>query len=107
MEKVDIRSESQEEVNRRPVLTVEERQNQLISLATDCAERQLREGTASSQVITHYLKLGTQKAKLECAKLEHENKLLDAKTKAIESAEKSEQMYKEAIEAFRSYSGHE
>ena len=95
------------EVERRPALSVEERQNQMVALATDCAERQMRDGTASSQVITHFLKLGTAQAKLECAKLEHENKLLEAKTKAIESAEKSAAMYEEAIAAFQRYSGRE
>ena len=45
----------------RPALTPEARENQMISLAVDLAEKQLMEGTASSQVITHYLKLGSTK----------------------------------------------
>lgn len=90
----------------RPALTPETRENQLISLAVDLAEKQLIEGTASSQVITHYLKLGSTREKLERERLEEENKLLRAKTKAMDSAEETKALYKNAIEAFRTYSGH-
>lgn len=90
----------------RPALTPEARENQMIALAVDAAEEQLRNGTASSQVITHYLKLATVKSRLEIEKLKSENELLKAKTKSLESAEHQEQMYKEAIEAMRRYSGH-
>lgn len=89
----------------RPALTPEAREGQMVSLAVDLAERQLREGTASSQVITHYLKLGTEKARLEKEKLEEENKLLRAKTEAMESAKNVEKLYSEAIAAMRRYSG--
>lgn len=75
-------------------------------MATDLAEKQLIEGTASAQVITHYLKLGTANARLEREKLERENKLLEAKTKAIESSERIEALYAEAIRAIKDYSGH-
>ena len=64
----------------RPALTPESRENQLISLAVDLAERQLQEGTASSQVITHYLKLGSTRERQEKEKLEEEIKLLRART---------------------------
>ena len=90
---------------RRPGLTPEARENQLISLAVDLAEKQLMEGTASSQVITHYLKLGSTKERLEKEKLEEENKLLRARTEALQSAKKSEELFEEAIKAMRSYSG--
>ena len=93
------------EVVERPALTVEDRQNRMISLATDLAEQQLRDGTASSQVITHYLKLGTQQARLECAKLEYETELVKAKTKAIEATAKNAEMYERAMRAFQSYQG--
>ena len=93
------------EVVERPALTVEDRQNRMISLATDLAEQQLRDGTASSQVITHYLKLGTQQARLECAKLEYETELVKARTKQIEASAKNEMMYLEAMKAFQSYQG--
>ena len=89
----------------RPALSVEARETQLISLAVDLAERQLREGTASSQVITHYLKLGTTKANLEKEKLERENALLRAKEQSLQSSQRSEELFTKAIAAFRSYSG--
>lgn len=78
----------------------------MISLAVDLAEKQLLEGTASSQVITHYLKLGSTKERLEKEKLERENELLRAKTEALESAKHVEELYANALDAMRSYSGH-
>lgn len=89
----------------RPALTPEARENQLISLAVDLAEKQLQEGTASSQVITHYLKLGSTKERLEKEKLEEENKLLRAKTEAMQSAKRIEELYMNALDAMRTYSG--
>ena len=90
----------------RPALTPEARENQLIALAVDLAEQQLRDGTASSQVITHYLKLGTTKAELEKEKLMEENKLLRAKAEAIKNAETSKVVYEEALKAMRNYAGY-
>lgn len=90
----------------RPALTPEARENQLISLAVDLAEKQLREGTASSQVITHYLKLGSTKERIEKEILEKQKDLIDAKTQNLKAIEKTEQMYVEALRAFRGYSGH-
>lgn len=89
----------------RPALTPEARENQLISLAVDLAEKQLQEGTASSQVIAHYLKLGTTKTRLEKEKLERENELLRAKTESLQSAKRVEELYENAMKAFREYSG--
>lgn len=89
----------------RPALSPEARENQLISLAVDLAEKQLRDGTASSQVITHFLKLGTTKAELEKEKLKNENILIEAKTKAIESDEKTKVDYEKVIKAMQKYSG--
>ena len=89
----------------RPALSPESRENQLISLANDLAEKQLREGTASSQVISHYLKLGSTKAVLEMEKLKRENELLKAKAEKIQSEQKSEELFAEAIKAMRQYSG--
>lgn len=91
----------------RPALTPEARENQLIFLATEQAEKQLRDGTASSQIICHYLKLGTQKAKLECEKLKAENELLAAKKEHLESAKRTEEMFAEAIRVFSKYRGRE
>ena len=90
----------------RPALSPEAREGQLISLAVDLAEQQLREGTASSQVITHYLKLGSTREKLERERLEEENKLLKAKTEALRSQKRMDELYAEAIKAMKNYSGH-
>ena len=89
----------------RPALTPEARENQLISLAVDLAEEQLRDKTASSQVITHFLKLGTTKAELEKEKLAKENELLRAKTESIESQKRIEELYAEALNAMRRHNG--
>ena len=89
----------------RPALTPEARENQMISLAVDLAEKQLQEGTASSQVITHYLKLGSMRERLEREKLAEENKLLRARTKSIEEAADMKDLYINAIKAMARYSG--
>ena len=89
----------------RPALTPEARENQMISLAVDLAEKQLQEGTASSQVITHYLKLGSMRERLEREKLAEENKLLRARTKSIEEAADMKDLYAKAIKAMQRYSG--
>lgn len=89
----------------RPALNPDSRENYLISLASDLAEKQLREGTASSQVITHYLKLGSAKARLEKQILEQQVELIKAKTNAYKAAEHTDEMYTKAIEAMRSYGG--
>ena len=89
----------------RPALTPEARENQMISLAVDLAEKELREGTASSQVITHFLKLGSMRERLEREKLAEENKLLRAKTKSIEEAADMKDLYEKAIKAMQRYSG--
>ncbi len=92
-------------VRRRPALSPETRENQLIALAVDLTERRLIEGTASSQETTHFLKLGSMKNRLEMEKLREENKLLQAKTDAIKQAKRVEELYSEAIAAMRRYSG--
>lgn len=96
---------AQAKKRRAPALTPEARENQLIAEAIDLAERQMLEGTASSAVICHYLKLGSTKAKLENEKLQEENKLLRAKTEALESQKNVEQLYKDAIAAMSEYRG--
>lgn len=90
----------------RPALTPEARENQLIALSIDLAEKQLREGTASSQVITHFLKLGSTKERLELEKIKKENELLIAKAESLQSGKNIEKLYLEAMSAFREYSGH-
>lgn len=89
----------------RPATTPEGRENQLIGAAVDLAERQLVDGTASAQVITHYLKLGSTREQLEQEKLRRENDLLQARAEAMESAKHIEELYVNAIAAMRSYSG--
>ena len=106
MARVKSNSSSDSKRKRRPAISTEARESQLISAAVDLAEKQLIEGTASSQVITHYLKLGTAKEKLEREKLEQEIEMLRAKTKAMESAEEVEKLYRDALNAMRNYSGH-
>lgn len=90
---------------RRPARSEENREKQLVSLAIDLVEKQLVEGTASSQVITHYLKLGSTREKLEQDKLRRENELLTSKVEAMASAKRVEELYGEALEAMRAYSG--
>lgn len=92
--------------NIRPALSPENRDKQLVSLAVDCAERQLREGTASPSVIVHYLKLGSEKEQLENERLKEENKLLKAKTKAIEDAADTKAAYENVIKVLRDYAGY-
>lgn len=90
----------------RPALSPEAREKQLVALAMDRAEEQLRSGTASSQVIAHFLKLGSQKYELENARLIEENKMLRAKTEALESQKELKVVYEEALKAMRNYAGH-
>lgn len=90
-----------------PASTPEARENQLIGYAVDLAEQQLINGTASSQVIVHYLKLASSKEKLEREILAEQKKLISAKTEALESAKRVEELYTNALAAMRSYSGQE
>jgi hypothetical protein len=93
------------QVRRQPAVTEESRENQLVSLAIDLAEKQLEAGTASSQVITHYLKLGSTRERLEQERLSRENLLLDSKVEMMASAKRVEELYAEALDAMRSYAG--
>lgn len=89
----------------RPALTPDAQENQMIALAINLAERQLMEGTASSQVITHYLKLASSKERREKEKMEEEIKLLRAKTEALQQAQRIEELYSDVIDAMKRYSG--
>lgn len=89
----------------RPAITPDARENQMIALAMDLAEQQLRDGTASSQLITEFVKRGSAKYRLENEKLKEENKKLQAQTEALASAKRVEELYSEAIKAMRRYSG--
>ena len=99
------KTSSGEDAGLRPALSPEARENQMISLAVDLVEKRLREGTASSAETTYYLRLSGSKARLEKEKLEEENKLLRAKTEALQVAKNTEEMYAEAIKAMGIYSG--
>lgn len=90
----------------RPALTPDAREQQMISLAVDCAEKQLLEGTASSQVIVHYLKLATKKERIENEIREEQKKLIEAKTENLQSAKRVEELYQKAMEAMSVYTGH-
>lgn len=85
--------------------TPEGRQNILINLAINLAEKQLRDGSASSQLISHFLKLATVRDQLEIAKLESDITLSKAKVKAIENSSKMEELLSEAISAMKDYGG--
>lgn len=85
--------------------TPEERENQLIEAAVDLAERQLRAGEASAQVITHYLKLGSSRERLEQQRLKNEVALLQTKREVMESEKRVEGLIADALQAMRVYSG--
>lgn len=89
-----------------PAETLAGREAQMVSLAVDLAEKQLRDGSASSQIVTFYLKLGTENARLERERLKNENLLLQAKAEQIKSTKESGELYANAIEAMRRYSAH-
>lgn len=90
----------------RPALTPESRENQMAALAMDLVEQRLRDGTASSQETTHFLKLVSSKAKLEQERAKLENELIAAKTKALADAKEIKVLYEEALKAMRRYGGH-
>lgn len=87
----------------RPSSTPEGREQQLINLAVDLAEKQLREGTASNSVITHYLKLGSTRENIEREILEKQARLMDAKAESIVKGKENEQMAKDALNAMKTY----
>ena len=92
---------------RRAALTPEAREKQLISLSVDLAEKQLIEGSASSQVISHFLKLGSMRAQIEIELLEKQRDLAAAKAESIKSGARMEELYLNAVNAMKSYSGQE
>src|SRR5574344_1341592 len=90
----------------RSALSPEARENQMISLAMDLAEQQLRDGTASSQLITEFVKRGSTKSRIEQEILEEQKELMAAKKESLQSAKRVEELYENAIKAMRRYSGH-
>jgi len=99
------RSEESARKSRRPATTPEAREQEVVSQAIDLAERQIQEGVASSQVITHFLKLGSSREQLEQQRIAHENELLKVKRESLESAKRVEELYGKAIDAMRAYQG--
>lgn len=99
------RNSSSRANSRPPATTPEGRENQLISLAVDLAERRIKEGSASAQEIVHFLRLGSSRERLEQERLAGENKLLEAKAAAMSDASKNEALYQKALDAMRQYSG--
>lgn len=93
--------------NQRHAMSLENREQQMITLAVDLAEQQLREGTASSQLITHYLKLATTREKIEQETMLANQKLIKAKVESLESASRIEELYSTAIAAMKRYGGNE
>lgn len=92
-------------MGRPPARTIDAREKEVVSLAVQLAEKQLRNGSAAPSVITHYLKLGTTSYQLELEKLKHENELLQARTENIKSLGRMEELYEKAFEALRTYQG--
>ena len=90
---------------RAPATTVEGRQNQLVSHAIDLAEKQLLDGTATSQVICHFLKLATVQSQYELEKIKRENVLIEAKTDVIQASKTNSEVYEKAVAAMMSYRG--
>lgn len=103
------RKESETKANTsRPVRTPmspEAMEGQMISMAMDLARQQLQDGTASSQVITHFLKLGSTRERLETEILEKQRDLVAAKTEQLKSQKRVEELYANALQAMRRYSG--
>ena len=102
-----MRSKKINDLYQAPATTPEDRENQMIALAIRRAEEQLRDGTASSQVITHFLKLGSTKERLEKEILEKQKDLIAAKTEALQSAKRIEEMYADALRAMGEYRGND
>jgi len=99
------KSSEDERRRRKPATSPEARENELVSMAADLAEEQILGGSASSQVITHFLKLGSSRERLEQQRLQHENELLQVKKEALEGQQRVEELYMTALDAMRSYSG--
>ncbi len=94
-----------ENIVNRPALSPETREHNLIAMAMNLAEQQLLDGTASSQVVTHFLKQGSVEHRLEIQKLENENALLKAKVKSLEEQSSTAALVEEALNAFKEYTG--
>lgn len=90
-----------------PALSPRQREDQMIALAERCAQKQLEDGTAPAQIIVHYLKLATERERLERETLELQKELIIAKTEAYKSGQEIKELYENAMRAMKSYTGHE
>lgn len=102
---MDMENRQKRDKKIRPALTPEARENQLIALAVDLAEQRLIDGTASNQLVCHYLKLGSTKERIEKEILEKQKELIDVKTENLRSAKRVEELYADALNAMKNYSG--
>lgn len=106
MAKTKRSSSSSADIKRKKAITIDGRENQMIALATDLAEKQLMDGSAPPSVIVHYLKLGSTKERIEKEILERQKELIEAKTENLQSAKRVEELYTDAIKWMKIYSGH-
>lgn len=106
MAKVRTPNSSNNQKKMRPALSVEARENQLAALAFDLVEQRLRDGTASSQETTHFLKIANSKSRLEREILERQKDLITAKTETLQSQKRTEELIGDALTAMRRYSGY-
>lgn len=105
MPKVKSISSSKSSKDIRKPEILENVENQCVALALDLVRQRLIDGTASSQETTHFLKMASRESQLKLEMMELEKQLVAAKTDKIKSEERSEQMYQDAINAMRNYSG--
>ncbi len=102
-----VKAEVVKKSRQAPGTTIESRENQIIRLAYDLVEQRIKKGTATSQEVTEFIKMGSSKAQLEKARLEKENQLLEAKREVLQSQKNVEKLYADAMKAFKTYSGQE
>lgn len=106
MKKAQVKTSSDSMKRRRPALSPEAEEDEMIALAVARAKEQLIDGTASSQIIVHYLKMASTEERIKREILEKQKDLIEAKTHSIQSTARSEEIAKKALDAFRHYSGH-
>lgn len=102
---VSRRGGKKEERDLRPATTIEGRENQLVSMAMDLAEQRIRNGTATSQELSHFLKLGSTREKLEQERLRQENLLTEAKIRSQANDADTKELLERAMAAFSTYRG--
>lgn len=95
----------QRTTRRRPATSPEQREAQLTAAAYDLAEEQIQSGTASSQVLTHFLKMGSSRERLEQERMQHEVQLMQVKREQLEGQKRVEELFVNALDAMRGYRG--